>query len=221
MCVSGLCHWKPCLCCVPELTMKDLDVITIPSKDVVMVHEPKQKVDLTHYLENQTFRFDYAFDDSTTNEMVYRLLWFTSGFFFECWTEWTALFRLIWYQVQTDTVQATAYLCRWSNGWTCALSHPTGSLPDLWWRPSLREAWLPASPMDRQAVGKHTWVTSSKSFSARIYKRVSFPKLLDDNNVIVFKPNCSPSGDTNKCFVKKCAVFHWMHYYHHSIITME
>ncbi|XP_037632862.1 kinesin-like protein KIF2A isoform X1 [Sebastes umbrosus] len=55
-----------------ELGMKDLDVITIPSKDVVMVHEPKQKVDLTRYLENQTFRFDYAFDDSTTNELVYR-----------------------------------------------------------------------------------------------------------------------------------------------------
>uniref|UniRef100_A0A671PFJ8 Kinesin-like protein n=1 Tax=Sinocyclocheilus anshuiensis TaxID=1608454 RepID=A0A671PFJ8_9TELE len=55
-----------------ELAVKDLDVITIPSKDVVMVHEPKQKVDLTRYLENQTFRFDYAFDDSTTNEMVYR-----------------------------------------------------------------------------------------------------------------------------------------------------
>ncbi|XP_077376684.1 kinesin-like protein KIF2A isoform X2 [Festucalex cinctus] len=55
-----------------ELTMKDLDVITIPSKDVVMVHEPKQKVDLTRFLENQTFRFDYAFDDTTNNEMVYR-----------------------------------------------------------------------------------------------------------------------------------------------------
>ncbi|KAF3849247.1 hypothetical protein F7725_015744 [Dissostichus mawsoni] len=55
-----------------ELTMKDLDVITIPSKDVVMVHEPKQKVDLTRYLENQTFRFDYTFDESSTNEMVYR-----------------------------------------------------------------------------------------------------------------------------------------------------
>ncbi|XP_018426505.1 PREDICTED: kinesin-like protein KIF2A isoform X2 [Nanorana parkeri] len=55
-----------------ENTMKDLDVITIPSKDVVMVHEPKQKVDLTRYLENQTFRFDYAFDETTPNEMVYR-----------------------------------------------------------------------------------------------------------------------------------------------------
>ncbi|XP_076020179.1 kinesin-like protein KIF2A [Genypterus blacodes] len=55
-----------------ELTLKDLNVITIPSKDVVMVHEPKQKVDLTRYLENQTFRFDCAFDENSTNEMVYR-----------------------------------------------------------------------------------------------------------------------------------------------------
>ncbi|RMC04259.1 hypothetical protein DUI87_19078 [Hirundo rustica rustica] len=55
-----------------ETLMRDLDVITIPSKDVVMVHEPKQKVDLTRYLENQTFRFDYAFDDMAPNEMVYR-----------------------------------------------------------------------------------------------------------------------------------------------------
>lgn len=64
--------------------MKDLDVITIPSKDVVMVHEPKQKVDLTRYLENQTFRFDYAFDDTAPNEMVYRyvyMLFFGESFF--------------------------------------------------------------------------------------------------------------------------------------------
>lgn len=55
--------------------MKDLDVITIPSKDVVMVHEPKQKVDLTRYLENQTFRFDYTFDETSPNEMVYRYVY--------------------------------------------------------------------------------------------------------------------------------------------------
>ncbi|CAN9502921.1 unnamed protein product [Ophioblennius macclurei] len=55
-----------------ELSLKDLDVITIPSKDIVMVHEPKQKVDLTRYLENQTFRFDYSFDENSTNEMVYK-----------------------------------------------------------------------------------------------------------------------------------------------------
>lgn len=63
---------KYLICVSSELSVKDLDVITIPSKDVVMVHEPKQKVDLTRYLENQTFRFDYAFDENSTNEMVYR-----------------------------------------------------------------------------------------------------------------------------------------------------
>ncbi|KAM5217182.1 kinesin-like protein KIF2B [Hipposideros larvatus] len=55
-----------------EATMKDLDIITIPSDSVVMVHESKQKVDLTRYLENQTFCFDHAFDDKASNEFVYR-----------------------------------------------------------------------------------------------------------------------------------------------------
>lgn len=68
---SSCIHWYVCKSFI-EMSLKDLDVITIPSKDVVMVHEPKQKVDLTRYLENQTFRFDYAFDDTATNEMVYR-----------------------------------------------------------------------------------------------------------------------------------------------------
>uniref|UniRef100_H0X9Q2 Kinesin-like protein n=2 Tax=Otolemur garnettii TaxID=30611 RepID=H0X9Q2_OTOGA len=55
-----------------ETTMNDLDVITIPSNNVVMVHESKQKVDLTRYLENQTFCFDRAFDDTASNELVYQ-----------------------------------------------------------------------------------------------------------------------------------------------------
>jgi len=38
----------------------------------VIVHEPKQKVDLTKYLDNQTFQFDYAFDENADNEIVYR-----------------------------------------------------------------------------------------------------------------------------------------------------
>lgn len=71
--------------CLPELSMKDLDVITIPSKDVVMVHEPKQKVDLTRFLENQTFRFDYAFDESSTNEMVYRFVMRQTNLLFVLW----------------------------------------------------------------------------------------------------------------------------------------
>ncbi|CAG7815852.1 unnamed protein product, partial [Allacma fusca] len=55
-----------------ETTRKEVDVITVPNKNQISVHEPKQKVDLTKYLENQHFRFDYAFDESCTNEIVYK-----------------------------------------------------------------------------------------------------------------------------------------------------
>ncbi|EFA11416.2 kinesin-like protein Klp10A isoform X2 [Tribolium castaneum] len=55
-----------------EIHRKEVDVITIPSKNQLIVHEPKNKVDLTKYLENQLFRFDYAFDETCSNEMVYR-----------------------------------------------------------------------------------------------------------------------------------------------------
>lgn len=55
-----------------EAQRKDIDVITVPSKDLTIVHEPKQKVDLTRYLENHIFRFDYAFDELASNELVYK-----------------------------------------------------------------------------------------------------------------------------------------------------
>ncbi|XP_078264194.1 kinesin-like protein KIF2C [Rhinoraja longicauda] len=55
-----------------EKIKKEIDVVTISIKNVVLVHEPKLKVDLTKFLDNQPFRFDYAFDDSVTNEEVYR-----------------------------------------------------------------------------------------------------------------------------------------------------
>ena len=55
-----------------ELARQDTDVVTVPNKDTVVVHEPKQKVDLTKYLDNQTFRFDYAFDENADNDIVYR-----------------------------------------------------------------------------------------------------------------------------------------------------
>ncbi|PKU44594.1 hypothetical protein llap_5110 [Limosa lapponica baueri] len=55
-----------------ELLKKECDVITVPSKCVLLVHEPKHKVDLTKYLETQAFRFDFSFDESSSNEMVYR-----------------------------------------------------------------------------------------------------------------------------------------------------
>ncbi|XP_061859655.1 kinesin-like protein KIF2C isoform X2 [Colius striatus] len=55
-----------------ELLKKECDVITVPSKCVLLVHEPKQKLDLTKYLETQAFRFDFSFDEFSSNEMVYR-----------------------------------------------------------------------------------------------------------------------------------------------------
>ncbi|BES90945.1 kinesin-like protein [Nesidiocoris tenuis] len=54
-----------------EVARKEVDVITVPRKDMIVVHETKNKVDLTKYLENQQFRFDYAFDDTCSNELVY------------------------------------------------------------------------------------------------------------------------------------------------------
>ncbi|GFX16064.1 kinesin-like protein KIF2A [Trichonephila clavipes] len=55
-----------------ESMKKEVDVITVPNKEHIVVHEPRNKVDLTKYLENQLFRFDYAFDESADNEIVYR-----------------------------------------------------------------------------------------------------------------------------------------------------
>lgn len=47
-------------------------MISVPSKDQIVVHEPKSKVDLTKYLDNQLFRFDYAFNEKCSNEIVYK-----------------------------------------------------------------------------------------------------------------------------------------------------
>lgn len=55
-----------------DLQKKDIDVVSVPSKDLIVVHEPKHKVDLTRYLENHMFRFDYAFDENVDNELVYK-----------------------------------------------------------------------------------------------------------------------------------------------------
>lgn len=54
-----------------ELNKKDIDVLTIPNKELVVVHLPKVKVDLSKYIDNQKFRFDYAFHETCNNELVY------------------------------------------------------------------------------------------------------------------------------------------------------
>jgi len=57
-----------------EISKKDIDCLTMPNKDICLVHLPKLKVDLTKYLDNQKFRFDFAFDEQTPNDLVYRLV---------------------------------------------------------------------------------------------------------------------------------------------------
>ncbi|XP_063740977.1 kinesin-like protein KIF2C isoform X2 [Eleginops maclovinus] len=56
----------------PEMNRKEIDVVSIPGKGVLLVHEPKQKVDLTKYLDNQVFHFDYSFNETATNDLVYK-----------------------------------------------------------------------------------------------------------------------------------------------------
>ncbi|KAJ8951788.1 hypothetical protein NQ318_019761 [Aromia moschata] len=55
-----------------DLQKKEIDIVTILNKNTLVVHEPKYKVDLTKYLENHTFKFDYNFNETCSNEMVYR-----------------------------------------------------------------------------------------------------------------------------------------------------
>ena len=71
--IFGINH-QSAFCFDAETDKKEVDVVTVPNKDIVIVHEPKQKVDLTKYLDDSTFRFDYSFDENSTNEMVYRLV---------------------------------------------------------------------------------------------------------------------------------------------------
>lgn len=55
-----------------EIANKEVDIITIPSKNQIVVHEPKLKVDLTKFLENHMFRFDYALNEHCSNQVVYK-----------------------------------------------------------------------------------------------------------------------------------------------------
>ncbi|CAH1102929.1 unnamed protein product [Psylliodes chrysocephalus] len=55
-----------------DMLKKEIDIVTIPSKNQIILHEPKFKVDLTKYLENHIFTFDYTFNEECNNEIVYK-----------------------------------------------------------------------------------------------------------------------------------------------------
>eukprot|EP00045_Choanoeca_perplexa_P007974 m.73053 g.73053 ORF g.73053 m.73053 type:complete len:659 (+) comp14304_c0_seq1:86-2062(+) len=55
-----------------ETDKGEMDCVTMPDGELTVVHEAKEKVDLTKYIENHEFRFDYSFEDGCDNEVVYR-----------------------------------------------------------------------------------------------------------------------------------------------------
>ncbi|KAH8306712.1 hypothetical protein KR044_007693, partial [Drosophila immigrans] len=54
-----------------ELQGKAVDIISVPNRDSLIVHELRHKVDLTKFLEHHKFRFDYTFDEACSNTLVY------------------------------------------------------------------------------------------------------------------------------------------------------
>ncbi|XP_064553937.1 kinesin-like protein Klp59C isoform X2 [Drosophila montana] len=54
-----------------ELQAKAVDIISVPSRDSLIIHELRNKVDLTKFLEHHKFRFDYTFDEQCSNTLVY------------------------------------------------------------------------------------------------------------------------------------------------------
>jgi kinesin family protein 2/24 len=55
-----------------EVATDEVDVISIPSRGTVSVKEEKIAVDTSTYSENQSFKFDYAFDETCDNDFVYK-----------------------------------------------------------------------------------------------------------------------------------------------------
>lgn len=55
-----------------EISKNDTDIISVRGDQTLIVSELKQKVDLTKYIEEHIFNFDQIFDDSTSNEQMYK-----------------------------------------------------------------------------------------------------------------------------------------------------
>ncbi|KAF7284201.1 hypothetical protein GWI33_022451 [Rhynchophorus ferrugineus] len=55
-----------------EIQKNEIDIVTIPNTNQIIVHEPKQKVDLTKFIDNHIFKFDYTLDENCSNETIYK-----------------------------------------------------------------------------------------------------------------------------------------------------
>jgi Mg2+ and Co2+ transporter CorA len=54
-----------------EVARNEVDVISVPSKDEIVVHERKTNLDLSKHFKNRPFKFDYVFDETASNKLVY------------------------------------------------------------------------------------------------------------------------------------------------------
>ncbi|XP_034477620.1 kinesin-like protein Klp59C [Drosophila innubila] len=54
-----------------EQSLCELDVVSVPHRELLVVHEPRKHVNLTKFLEHHNFRFDHTFDEHCTNAQVY------------------------------------------------------------------------------------------------------------------------------------------------------
>jgi kinesin family protein 2/24 len=54
-----------------ELARDAVDIVSVPRKDEIVVHEVKTKYDLSAHVKNQHFKFDYVFDETSNNNFVY------------------------------------------------------------------------------------------------------------------------------------------------------
>ncbi|KAI9209156.1 P-loop containing nucleoside triphosphate hydrolase protein [Polychytrium aggregatum] len=55
-----------------EKARNEIDIATLKSSRIIVINEPKVKVDLTKYVEQHNFMFDEVFDVDSTNDEVYR-----------------------------------------------------------------------------------------------------------------------------------------------------
>lgn len=56
-----------------ERKLHEPDVITVPHKERLVVHEPRKQLDLTKYLKHRYYQFDQTFDENWNNVQVYEL----------------------------------------------------------------------------------------------------------------------------------------------------
>ena len=57
-----------------ELNKNETDIINVTSRSSLTICEPRQKVDLTKYIEEHEFNFDACYDETTTNQVLYSSL---------------------------------------------------------------------------------------------------------------------------------------------------